>query len=189
MMKRSIRDEIQELIKTNQTSEPLELSIEKFKSIDLMPLMKNQLSADAISILNIRSTGMIHQYDVRLSDNKYYERSYLLANFLEKFNFKRAKDFDQAHVLRRTARCYCFGYISDENRVGEAALKVTQVINNLADHKMILASLNPLTSLRLANGRYCTVSYLAVDSQYEQLVQSAYSGCIFSEGAVPPELP
>lgn len=187
---KDINQAVESLIKTNQTFDSAEdvITVPVLTAIDLASIIDPYLTPEAKVILSNKTYNLLYQYNVKMSNNKYFDKSWVLADFFRKLEFKHAEDFDRANYIRMVAQVDYFGFTVEETKVGEAAIKLTQVINNLASKKMILATLAPMSAVRLADGRYCVVSYLAVDSQYQSLVKSTYANCMFLEGGMPPEL-
>lgn len=109
------------------------------------------------------------------------------GTFLCKLGIKSGAEFFNNGYVRHAALVNYFGYRTTKEKVGEAALEMVKVINDLCANKYAIAALEPLFTIEVADGSYFVVSYLAIDNQYEPLVKTTYSHCIFPEGGVPPE--
>lgn len=189
MTQREIRKQIQQLIATNQISEPAILSIPEFEVTDLYPVMYQHFNVEAIKALSVQTHNVIHQY------NKFHPGEapkYNLGNLLEKLSISDGSLLMNNTYTREAAKVLYFGFVASKDKVGEAALSLIAEINKLATTNAILASLSKLNLIKIYRMEtdtydYVIVSYLAIDQQYESLVQSQYSHCMFEEGGLPPE--
>ena len=177
------------MIRTNQISEPSTLSEPHAITVDLMPHTAGLLNLDAVKLMNNKVGHVIYQYNVLVNNNKYADMTYMIADLLEKLEFKHYSDFNQSTYVRKAARAFCFGFVVDQDRVADALVELCKSINHMASNKHALATLSAPISLILSTGRHCVITYLHIDDQYESLVQSTYAHCSFNEGSIPPELP
>lgn len=183
------------MIQTNKISEPAQLNNEQFITADLQPLFFQYFTQEALYLISKRTFGTIHQY------NRYHkwgsDHNEKLTNLLQKLELKNHSLFESQYT-REIAKVLYFGISTTEDRVAEAAIKMVNVINDLARDKHALATLTPLTSIQfntfdsvgniVPGKKFAVLSYLAIDPQYESLVQSKYADFLFQEGSIPPEL-
>mgnify|MGYP003423252515 len=193
---KEIQDQVANLIKTNQISEPTQLSHENFVISDLQPIFFKYFNQDALNLVSNKTNNLIHQY------NRYHkfgsEHNAKLTDLLEKLELKHCSTLTYAYT-REIAKVFFFGVTTTKDRLAEGALTMVKVINALATNKYAIATLSPLTSIQfntlcpvtgkiVPDNKYAIFSYLAIDHQYETLVQSMYADYLFPEGGVPPEL-
>lgn len=181
------------LIKTNQISEPTELSLPKISQIDLRPTFDAFFNKEAKDALATKATSMIYQYNEAVGDIGLYKKDELVW-FLNKF--KLANDYEQqSQWLRKYAKVECFGLLVDEANIARASLRIVDVINNIAKLKSgaIKASLADLLVFSLIDSqdrsitRYAIVSYLAISDDCLDVVKLNYGQYMFQEGGLPPE--
>lgn len=128
---------------------------------------------------------MIHQYNKQLKWGSEY--NYKLSKLLGKLKLKNNDVFDTGTYVREYAKVECFGLTCTSDKVAEAALSMVAMINHFAANAYGLATLEPLMLISLADGRFCVVSYIAIDQQYYSLVESTCRNFMFQEGGLPPE--
>lgn len=184
---------MENLIKTNQISEPKNLTVPKISSTDLAPLFQSFFNKEAKQSLSIKAHSLVHQWNQLHGDPKLQYKDFLVE-FMAKLKIKATEEYrPQAMYVRKIAQVQCFGLLTNENRIAEAALRLVDVINHMSKFNYIKASLTDLMLIPLGDynnpgtTRYAIVSYLAIDSDYEMIVKANYGQYMFQEGGIPPE--
>ena len=181
------------LIKTNQISEPTELTLPTISHVDLRPTFDAFFNKEAKDALATKTNNMIFQYNEVVGDIGLYKKGELVW-FLNKFKLANYYD-NQSQLLRKYAKVECFGLLADEKDIARASLRIVDVINNIAKLKSgaIKASLADLLVFSLVDSqdisitKYAIVSYLAISDDCLNVVKLNYGQYMFQEGGLPPE--
>lgn len=189
MTQKEIRDQIENMIRMNRISNEV-VNEPQFKVMDLLPLTDSLLNADAKNlILNHKTYSTVHQWNRKVDDNKYKgEQAYALGELLGKLNVPNYESLQLCNYVREVSLVKYYGVTTSLAKVGEATLKMVNMLNDLASRNLIRAVLAPLMSIELIGGKIVVVSYIAVDKPNEALVQSLYGALQFQEGGVPSEI-
>ncbi len=189
MTQKEIRDQIENMIRMNRISSAV-VNESQFKAMDLLPFVDSLLNADAKNlILNHKTYSTIHQWNRKVDDNKYKgEQAYALGEFLGKLNISNYETLQLCNYVREVSQVKYYGVTATLEKVGEATIKMVNMLNDLASRNLVRAVLAPLMSVELVGGKIVVVSYIAVDKPNEALVQSLYGALQFQEGGVPLEI-
>lgn len=161
----------------------------RFDALDLLPIFCNLFNSEAKAVIHQhRTNSTVHQWNRQTGSNKYSgSEAYGLGNFLFKFKIKSFSDLFVSNYVRECSLVYYFGWTVEEGKLTEAVLDLVNMFNELAIDDKIRAVLTPLTSIKLANGKYIVLSYFAVDQANVPFVQSKCGGRQFNEGGLPQE--
>ncbi len=182
------------MIRTKRTSEPQQLSVPVIPSpVDIYPLFDQHFSSKAKSALSKRSYNIIEQWNEPAGDIRLVAKDNMVQ-LLAKLDIKSTKHYVyQGQYVRKISRAHCFGFVTSEDKVANAALKLVDVINHMAKFNFIRSSMMNLSLFELGDindpsiKRYAVVSYLSVPCDLEQQVKSVYGPYMFEEGGIPPE--
>jgi len=152
------------------------LSVPQFKAIDLVPFVDSHLNVDAKDIIqNHKTFSVCHQWNEKTSDNKYEgPEANALGELLKKLQVDNYEALQVSNYTRKISLVRYYGVTTELARVGEAALKMVNMFNDLATKGLIRAVLAPFMLVELVGGKIVIVSYIAVDQPNEALVQSMY---------------
>lgn len=132
---------------------------------------------------------MVEQYNEKTGHSTLYD----VTELLRKLGLKTAQNNDfPGNWTRKYALVTCFGFRCDNADADEATKRLVTIINDMASSKWIKASLYNIGRVDLngndglPNGECMIISYLAIPSDYEKDVKSAYGWVQFPEGGIPP---
>jgi len=151
---------------------------------DIYPAMRSCFSDEAGKALHNRAKTTLYQWD----EVKGHEG---LASLLHKLQFKTGHNAYACY--RRVAPCFYFGGACEGQYIEKVAMKLIDMINDLASKKYILATLAPLSIIQMAltgpldKQKYVIVSYLHLDQVGEAYVKATYPHLCMEEGAYPKE--
>jgi hypothetical protein len=156
---------------------------------DIYPTLRPYFTAEAAKALHNKSLNQLHQYNDEVGHLG-------LAELLSKLKIKSAKkaiDSGLAGYVRRAVVCSYFGGACEYRNVGRVAMKLINMINDLASKNFIKATLSPLSIIKLAIGnpydkqKYVLVSYIHLLPEADQYVKDHYSDLSIQESEMPRE--
>lgn len=155
---------------------------------DLEPIFSPLFNVKAQELIQNKVGSVLVQWNRQVATNKYNgEEAATLGNFLKRIKISSYDDLFTSNYVREVSQVHYYGWTVDGSKLAEAALNVVNMVNDLANKNYIRGMLAPLTSIKLADGRYVVVSYFAVDQVNLPVVQSMYGKRSFVEGTIPPE--
>lgn len=157
---------------------------------NLFSQYSHKFNSDALSVLNIKTNGLIHQYNEWTTP--WGEHLYAVSELLALLGIKAAYH-NPVQYVRNIARVHYFGFTCHPSQIDEATNKLVSIINDMSSSKWVIASMYNLGSIELGKlnpadpDKVCVFSYLAVKHNHETDVQNTYGWATFQEGGLPPE--
>lgn len=181
------------MIQEKKISEPQSLYSAPLNVHDLRPFFTKFLTPQAIKALNNKTGDHVYQYNEIVPNSGDGSYKDMLINLLKKFELKTAEDYQhQGNYIRKLALVKSFGITCNQTNIVAASLKLVDVINSLAKHNYIKASLMDLGMLELYNEdpnskKFVIFSYLAITDEHSKEVDNIFNNYIFPEGGIPME--
>lgn len=179
--------QIQTMIETNNINEPAQLTVQTFQIEDLSNKIDSFLSEKAKAALKVKANSTIYIYKVYPNDGA--KAIDYLRHILYKFEIDGWYDLDKGvNYIQHVAPVNYFGCTVDPDHLDEALVKISNLINELAEKDFIRATLAAPQSIKLMNGKLAVITYLAIDDVNLNWVKSNYPSLLFNEGGYPTEL-